>query len=84
MRSRRRSQPRARCAARDRPRPFYRVVFGCEILRAEQAELLGETDAVEFFPEAELPDLEPNRTTPEQVARLFELHRNPELPADFD
>ena len=37
-----------------------------------------------FFREDQLPELSISRTTPAQIARLFEHLRQPELPADFD
>lgn len=43
-----------------------------------------ETDEAAFFGEHELPPLSLARVTPTQIARVFELHRNPHLPADFD
>ncbi len=43
-----------------------------------------ETEDVGFFREDALPDLSIARTTPGQLARLFEYHRQPDLPADFD
>jgi ADP-ribose pyrophosphatase YjhB (NUDIX family) len=43
-----------------------------------------ETDAVEFFGERAIPDLSLTRVTPAQVSRMFEHHRQPDLPTDFD
>jgi hypothetical protein len=39
---------------------------------------------VAFFPEHVLPAFSISRTTPEQVAKLFEHRRCPDLPPDFD
>lgn len=43
-----------------------------------------ETDAVGFFGENEIPALSITRVTPDQIRRLFEHHRYPDLPTDFD
>jgi Hydrolase of X-linked nucleoside diphosphate N terminal len=54
-------------------------------------ELLGgmpapsiETEAVGFFRKDELPDLSVPRVTSAQIARLFDHHRHPDWPTDFD
>lgn len=67
------------------PYPYhvYKVFFICELLDGAPAENV-ETDAVEFFREDELPPLSIPRTNARQIQRLFEHHRRPELPADFD
>ncbi len=43
-----------------------------------------ETDGVGFFSEDNLPELSISRVTPGQIHRMFEHHRNPSLPTDFD
>jgi hypothetical protein len=43
-----------------------------------------ETNEVEFFGENEIPELSQTRVTPNQLTRLFEYARNPNLQADFD
>ena len=43
-----------------------------------------ETEAVGFFSEDALPELSIGRITPEQIKRLFEHYRRPDLPTDFD
>lgn len=67
------------------PRPFhiYKVFFLCEKIGGE-AKGSFETEEPTFFGESEIPPLSLSRTTPEQIARLFEHHRHPEWPADFD
>lgn len=55
----------------------------CELLGGSPTPNI-ETDAVEFFGEAEIPKLSPSRVTPSQITRLFEHHRHPDLPTDFD
>jgi len=54
-------------------------------------ELLGgspttseETEDVGFFPEDKIPELSLPRVTPAQIARLFQHHRHPQWPTDFD
>ena len=41
-------------------------------------------EAAAFFSESELPELSVGRLTLWQAHRLFEHHRNPNLPTDFD
>jgi ADP-ribose pyrophosphatase YjhB (NUDIX family) len=67
------------------PFPFhiYKMFFLCELLGGT-ARLSSETDGVDFFSEDALPDLSISRTTPGQIHRMFEHHRNPNLPTDFD
>lgn len=62
----------------------YKLFLECELLAAAPLAVNAETDAVGFFAEDELPPLSLTRVQPHQVARLFELHRHPEWPADFD
>jgi ADP-ribose pyrophosphatase YjhB (NUDIX family) len=66
--------------------PFhvYKLFFLCEITGGAPAES-HETTGVEFFAESEIPQqLSVSRTLPFQLARMFEHHRNPALPTDFD
>jgi ADP-ribose pyrophosphatase YjhB (NUDIX family) len=67
------------------PLPFhiYKLFILCDLLGGDAA-ISHETEAVAFFGEHELPELSISRTTPEQIARLFEHRRCPDLPADFD
>jgi len=67
------------------PFPFhvYKIFIRCELVGGTAAPSL-ETDAVQFFGEQELPQLSVTRVTAGQLRRLFEHHRNPELPTDFD
>jgi hypothetical protein len=39
---------------------------------------------VEFFPLDKLPELSLGRVTPEQIGRMYEHWRNPELMTEFD
>ncbi len=68
------------------PAPFYayKAFFECEVTDAAQAPHDGEVEEVAFFPVDGLPPLSEGRVTPAQIHRLFELHRHPEWPADFD
>lgn len=43
-----------------------------------------ETDAVDFFDPAHLPEMSLGRSTPRQVARMLEHWLDRRLPADFD
>ena len=65
------------------PFHIYKRFILCEFLGGEAASSI-ETEAVGFFRENELPELSLGRVTPEQITRLFEHSRRPELPADFD
>ena len=80
------------CAVWDRrrhghvpPHPFhvYKMFFLCEITGGK-AKPSVETSEVGFFGEDSLPDLSLGRVTAVQIRRLFEHHRKPELPTDFD
>lgn len=67
----------------------YKAIFGCELSggaagREDAPPHAHEIAEVGFFGERELPDLSTGRVTPGQLARLFEQHRHPEWPADFD
>ena len=61
----------------------YKLYFLCQILGGAAAASL-ETQAVDFFPEDDLPPLSTDRVTERQVRRMFELRRRPELGPDFD
>ena len=62
---------------------IYKLLFLCEVTGGE-ARVSNETDAVEFFPSSSLPELSPGRVTPGQIQRMFEHHRQRDLPTDFD
>lgn len=61
----------------------YKLFFICEITGGE-ATTSCETEEVAFFDENDLPELSITKILPEQIARMFEYHRRPELPVDFD
>jgi ADP-ribose pyrophosphatase YjhB (NUDIX family) len=67
------------------PIPFhaYKMFFLCEV-RGGAAATSHETDAVEFFAADDLPPLSLTRTTPDEIAHMFEHYRHPDLPATFD
>lgn len=61
----------------------YKLFIACELLGGEAATS-GETGAVGFFRENELPPLSISRVTEQQIRRFFELRRDPYAPTDFD
>ena len=61
----------------------YKLFIRCEI-EGGTATPSAETDEVDFFREDDLPPLSRSRITEGQIARLFEHHRAPDRPADFD
>jgi ADP-ribose pyrophosphatase YjhB (NUDIX family) len=67
------------------PFPYhcYKLIFLCSIL-GETALEKGETLEAGFFPENGIPELSLTRITPGQIRRVFEHHRNPGWPTDFD
>jgi len=66
------------------PFHLYKMFFLCEITGG-QAQESYETTGVEFFAETEIPaKLSISRTLPFQITRMFEHHRYPALPTDFD
>jgi ADP-ribose pyrophosphatase YjhB (NUDIX family) len=62
---------------------IYKIFMLCELTGGKETLSL-ETDGVGFFTENDLPELSIARITPGQIRRMFEHHRNPDLPADFD
>src|SRR5262249_58271099 len=62
---------------------IYKVFLRCEIVGGSPTTS-HEIQGVGFFAEDEIPDLSLTRNVPAQIARMFEHHRNPDLPADFD
>jgi ADP-ribose pyrophosphatase YjhB (NUDIX family) len=61
----------------------YKIFVLCSIIGGKETPS-SETDSVGFFGETEIPELSITRVTPAQVQRMFEHHRIPELPTDFD
>lgn len=66
------------------PYPFhvYKIFLWCQLVDEEPSP--GAETEVGFFGEGEIPKLSLTRVVPDQIARLFEHLRNPELPADYD
>ncbi len=61
----------------------YKIFILCGIISGEATQS-SETDGVDFFAENNLPPLSVGRVTEWQLHRMFEHHRNPDLPTDFD
>jgi hypothetical protein len=61
----------------------YKLFMLCELVGGSAQPSI-ETDAVAFFAADEIPDLSTGRVTQAQVERMFQHHRNRDLPADFD
>ena len=61
----------------------YKIFVVCSIVGGA-ATPSSETDSIGFFAEHEIPELSLSRVTAGQIRRMFEHHRNPSLPADFD
>jgi ADP-ribose pyrophosphatase YjhB (NUDIX family) len=65
------------------PYSIYKFFFICELTGGEASPSI-ETSAVEFFALDKLPQLSLGRVTPEQIGRMYEHWRNPELMTEFD
>jgi ADP-ribose pyrophosphatase YjhB (NUDIX family) len=67
------------------PLPWYvyKLFIRCE-LRGGEARTSIETSGVGWFAEDEIPPLSAGRVTREQIARMFQHLRQPDLPCDFD
>lgn len=65
------------------PYHVYKLFILCAITGG-RATTSSETDSVAFFGETEIPPLSIGRVTPAQIRRMFEHHRDPALPTDFD
>jgi ADP-ribose pyrophosphatase YjhB (NUDIX family) len=61
----------------------YKMFILCDLVGGAPATSI-ETGGAEFFAEDALPPLSVARTTPEVIARMFEHHRHPDWPTDFD
>lgn len=62
---------------------IYKLFFICEITGGE-ATTSSETEEIAFFNENDLPELSITKILPEQIAKMFEYIRHPELPVYFD
>jgi ADP-ribose pyrophosphatase YjhB (NUDIX family) len=61
----------------------YKLFFICEITGGAAKPSI-ETDAVEFFPVHDLPELSLGRVIPSQILRLYEHAQNLDWPTEFD
>ncbi|MFM7426506.1 MAG: NUDIX hydrolase [Elainella sp.] len=61
----------------------YKLFFLCE-LTGGAAKPSIETDAVEFFPVDQLPELSLSRVVPAQILRLYEHAQHLDWPTEFD
>lgn len=61
----------------------WKLFFLCEITGGEPRTSY-ETTAVDFFALDALPQLSTGRVTAEQILRMYEHYRHPELPTDVD
>lgn len=62
---------------------IWKLFFICE-LTGGSARASHETTDVQFFPLDALPELSTGRTTVQQILRMYEHHRQPSLPTEFD
>jgi len=62
---------------------IYKLFFLCELIGG-RARTSHETEQVGFFAEDEISALTIGKVTPQQIMRMFELARKPDIPADFD
>jgi ADP-ribose pyrophosphatase YjhB (NUDIX family) len=62
---------------------IWKLFFVCE-LTGGSARPSYETTEVGFFRLAELPELSTGRSTAAQILRMYEHHRNPAMPTEFD
>ncbi len=61
----------------------YKLFFLCRLIGGEP-KVGGETTGVGFFFEHELPPLSLTRILPEEIAHLFSLYRDPDMPTAFE
>lgn len=62
---------------------IYKLFFVCA-LEGGSPRASPETDAVAFFPVAQLPQLSSGRVLAPQIERLYRHHLDPALPTEFD
>jgi len=65
------------------PHHAYTLFIHCR-LQGGEATASVETDGIDFFRQDEIPPLSLIRVTPNQIAHMFEHHRHPDWPTDFD
>jgi ADP-ribose pyrophosphatase YjhB (NUDIX family) len=74
---------RERHGAPPLPWSVYKLFLLCERTGGAPAGSI-ETEDVGFFPEDRVPPLSTGRVTAGQIRRMFEHHRHPGWPTDFD
>ena len=62
---------------------IFKLFFLCELFDGSPT-ISNETDAIDFFPLNGLPELSTSRVTLGQIQKMYEHHRHPDLPTDFD
>jgi ADP-ribose pyrophosphatase YjhB (NUDIX family) len=62
---------------------IYKIFFRAELTGGSACTGI-ETDDIGWFTRDAIPELSIDRITHRQIARLFEHHDSPNLPADFD
>ncbi len=65
------------------PYHTWKVFILCDLLSEATPDPL-ETAEPTYFSERNLPELSVDRVTAGEIQRMFEHHRNPQLPTDFD
>ena len=65
------------------PDYIYKLFFQCELIGGSASTSI-ETEDVGFFAEDNIPQLSLGRILPNQITRIFEHYRNPNLFTDFD
>jgi len=61
----------------------WKAFFICEITGGAP-RFSNETDGVEFYPVADLPELSTGRSTAAQIRRMYEHHLHRDWPTEFD
>lgn len=61
----------------------YKMFILCDLIGGEPAESI-ETTGAAFYTEDEIPPLSGMRVSMEQIHRMFDHYRNPQLPTEFD
>lgn len=61
----------------------YKMFILCDLIGGEAADSI-ETRGAAFYAEDEIPPLSIMRVSKEQIHRMFEHYRNPQLPTEFD
>lgn len=61
----------------------YKMFILCDLIGGEPADSI-ETTGAAFYGEDEIPPLSVMRVSMEQIHRMFDHYRNPQLPAEFD